>query len=84
MAGASTWRGYEGFGANNHIHTTRIISLSEDLPIKVEIIDTTEKIDAFLPHLEELAISGLIVREPVHVVLYGRGADQGPHTEEPV
>ena len=83
MAGASAWRGFEGFGANNHIHTTRILSLSEDLPVMVEIIDTTEKIDAFLPHLEELAISGLIVREPLHVVLYGQGAEQGPDTADP-
>ena len=76
MAGASAWRGFEGFGANNHIHTTRILSLSEDLPIMVEIIDTTEKIDGFLPQIEELGVSGLVVREPIQVVAYGtdRGA----------
>lgn len=71
MAGVSAWRGFAGYGVNNHIHTTRILSLSDDLPIKVEIIDTAEKIDGFMPQLAELAIEGLIVREPVQVVLYG-------------
>lgn len=72
LAGASAWRGFEGYGANSHVHTTRILSLSEDLPIKIEIIDTAAKIDAFLPVLAELAIEGLVIREPVDVVRYGR------------
>ncbi len=78
MAGASAWRGFEGYGANNHIHTTRILSLSEDLPIMVEIIDTTEKIDAFLPEIEALGVSGLVVREPIQVVAYGTDPSPDP------
>jgi PII-like signaling protein len=78
LAGASAWRGFEGFGANNHIHTTRILSLSEDLPIKVEIIDTSEKIDEFLPQIHELAVSGLVVREPIQVISYGAGLAPDP------
>jgi hypothetical protein len=78
MAGASAWKGFEGFGANRHVHTTRILSLSEDLPIVVQIIDSPEKIEAFLPQLEELAISGLVIRESVHVVSYGPAPAPGP------
>jgi len=77
MAGASAWKGFEGYGGNNHIHTTRILSLSEDLPVKVEIVDSTEKIDRFVAELADLAIEGLVVREPVHVVLYGQRAGNG-------
>jgi PII-like signaling protein len=78
MAGASAWKGFEGYGANNHIHTTRILSLSDDLPIMVEIIDTTEKIDAFLPQIRDLQVSGLVVREPIQVVSYGSGPAPDP------
>lgn len=74
LAGASAWRGFEGYGANNHIHTTRILSLSDDLPIKVEIIDTTQKIEAFLQEIQPLHMSGLVIREPVAVVSYGSDA----------
>ncbi len=68
LAGASAWRGFEGYGARNHIHTTRILSLSEDLPVKVEIVDTPERIDEFVASLADLEINGLVVREPVTVV----------------
>jgi hypothetical protein len=76
LAGASVFRGIEGFGASNHIHTTRILSLSEDLPIAVVVVDTTEKIDAFVAEIEPLVTEGLITVDDVHVVRYaGRRAD---------
>ena len=70
LAGASVFRGIEGFGASSRIHTARILSLSEDLPVAVVIIDTAEKIGAFLPQLDELVTGGLIVLEDVHVHRY--------------
>lgn len=70
MAGASVFRGIEGYGRANHIHTTRILSLSEDLPVTVVLVDAEEKVRAFLPELEELLTGGLAVIEPVEVVRY--------------
>ncbi len=70
LAGASVFRGIEGYGRANHIHTTRILSLSEDLPVLVIIVDAEEKVRAFLPQLEELLTGGLAVIEPVEVVRY--------------
>ena len=70
MAGASVFRGFEGFGAANHLHTTRMLSLSEDLPLVVIIIDTEEKIRGFLPQVEDLVTNGLITVEAVDVVRY--------------
>ena len=67
LIGARVFRGVEGFGATNHIHTTRILSLSEDLPISVVIVDTAERIQAFLPELDNLVSSGLITIEDVEV-----------------
>ncbi|NEE01723.1 DUF190 domain-containing protein [Phytoactinopolyspora halotolerans] len=78
LAGASVFRGVEGYGASNHIHTTRIFSLSEDLPMKVEIVDTAEKVDAFVAEIEPLIDEGLITLADVDVVRYaGRRGD--PH-----
>jgi PII-like signaling protein len=74
LAGASVFRGVEGYGASNHIHTTRILSLSDDLPIAIVIVDRREAIEAFLPQLDELIDEGLVVREDIEVVKYvGRG-----------
>jgi PII-like signaling protein len=70
LAGASVFRGVEGFGASSRIHTARILSLSEDLPVAVVIIDTAEMIEAFLPQLDELVTGGLIVVEDVDVRRY--------------
>lgn len=79
LTGASVFRGIEGFGASNHIHTTRILSLSEDLPVAVVLIDTAEKIDAFVAEVEPLITGGLITVEDVHVVRHaGRRADDPP------
>jgi len=76
LAGATVIRGVEGFGASNHLHTTRILSLSDDLPMVVIIIDTAESIEGFLPDLEELISEGLVIVDDVHVVRYvGRPAE---------
>ena len=70
LAGASVFRGIEGFGAASRIHTARILSLSEDLPVAVVIIDTVERIGAFLPQLDELVTGGLIILDDVQVHRY--------------
>ena len=75
LAGASVLRGIEGYGASSRIHTTRMLSLSEDLPIVIVIVDTEEKIRAFLPELDQLVGEGLVIVDPVEVIRYvGRGA----------
>lgn len=75
LAGASVFRGMEGFGASSRIHTTRILSLAGDLPIVIVIIDTDEKINAFLPELDDLVSEGMVVVDPVVVHRYaGRSA----------
>jgi hypothetical protein len=75
LAGATALRGYEGFGASSHIHTTRILSLTEDLPVVIVIVDAPEKIRGFLPEIEELVHEGLITLDEVEVVRYvGRPA----------
>ncbi len=70
LAGASVIRGCEGFGASSLIHTTRLLSLSEDLPVIVIMVDTEEKIRGFLPELEDLVDEGLIILDEVEVVRY--------------
>lgn len=80
MAGATVLRGIEGYGASNHIHTTRMLSLSEDLPLIVVIVDTQERIAQFLPELDEIVGDGMILLEDVEVVLYSgrKPADPAP------
>jgi uncharacterized protein len=76
IAGATVLRGIEGFGASNHVHTTRILSLSNDLPIIVVIVDEAERIDAFIPQLDELITEGLVIRDDVEVIKYvGRAGE---------
>src|SRR5512139_697601 len=70
LAGASVLRGIEGYGASSRIHTTRILSLSEDLPVVIVIVDTEEKVRAFLPQLDELVTEGLVIIDPVEVIRY--------------
>jgi uncharacterized protein len=70
LAGATVLRGVEGYGASNHIHTTRLLSLSEDLPVAVIIVDVDEAIRAFLPQLDELITEGLVIVDPVEVIRY--------------
>jgi PII-like signaling protein len=71
LAGASVFRGCEGFGSSSsRVHTSRILSLSEDLPVAVVIVDTAEKVEAFLPQVEEVLGDGLVTVEDVHVVTH--------------
>lgn len=71
LAGATVLRGTEGFGASNHIHTTRILSLSEDLPVVIVIVDEAGKVRDFLPQLDELVAEGLVILDEVEVYWYG-------------
>ncbi len=71
LGGATVLRGHIGFGHSSHIHTTKILRLSQDLPVVVEIVDSREKIDAFLPVLDGMMTSGLITIENVQVLQYG-------------
>ncbi len=73
MAGATVLRGIMGFGAASRIHTAKILRLSEDLPIVIEIVDTEEKIQAILPFLDENVKEGLITMEEVSVIKYRHG-----------
>jgi PII-like signaling protein len=75
LAGATVLRGPMGFGAASRMHTAKILRLSEDLPVVVEIVDAPDKINAFLPWLDQTMTSGLVTTEPVHVARYGRSAD---------
>jgi uncharacterized protein len=71
LGGATVLRGHIGFGHSSRIHTTKILRLSEDLPVVVEIIDSQEKIDAFLPVLDGMMSSGLVTMERAEVLQYG-------------
>ncbi|MFI6153899.1 DUF190 domain-containing protein [Kitasatospora sp. NPDC051170] len=78
LAGASVFRGIEGFGASSVVHTSRLLSLSEDLPVAVVIVDGEERVRAFLPQLDGLVAQGLVTLERCEVVRYaGRGGDGG-------
>lgn len=70
LAGATVLRGIESFGATSRIHTTRLLSLSEDLPVVVLIVDIAERINAFLPQLDELVSEGLVIMDDVEVIRY--------------
>jgi uncharacterized protein len=70
LAGASVLRGIEGYGASSRIHTTRLLSLSEDLPVAVVIVDQENRVRAFLPQLDELVTEGLVMIDPVEVIRY--------------
>jgi uncharacterized protein len=74
MAGATVLRGFLGFGANSRIHTSKILRLSEDLPIIVEIVDTEERIEALLPDLDKMIGEGLITLEKVRIIAYRHNA----------
>ena len=70
MAGATALRGLMGFGAHSRLHTAKVLRLSEDLPIVVEIVDTPEKIEGLLPKLDEMIEEGLVTLERVRVITY--------------
>jgi PII-like signaling protein len=76
LAGASVLRGIEGYGASSRVHTTRLLSLSQDLPIAIGIVDQEDRVRAFLPQLDELVSEGLVILDPVEVIRYvGRPAE---------
>lgn len=77
MAGATVIRGLEGFGAHSRLHTAKILRLSSDLPIIIEIVDTREKIEAFLPIVDEAIAEGLATVEDVEVRFYRSGNKPG-------
>jgi uncharacterized protein len=70
LAGASVLRGIEGYGASSRVHTTRLLSLSQDLPIAIVIVDQDDRIRAFLPQLDDLVTEGLVILDPVEVIRY--------------
>jgi len=72
MAGATVLRGPMGFGQSSRLHTSKILRLSEDLPFVIEIVDSEEKIDAFLPVLDGMMGSGLVTLEKAKVLRYGK------------
>jgi hypothetical protein len=75
LAGATVVRGIEGFGADSHLHTSRILRLSEDLPVVIEIVDTAEQIDRIVPILDEMVTEGMLTLERVQIVSYRSSAD---------
>jgi uncharacterized protein len=75
LAGATVLRGIEGFGADSHLHTSRILRLSEDLPVVIEIVDTPEQIDRIVPILDEMVAEGMLTLERVQIVSY-RSSDE--------
>jgi len=70
LAGATVWKGFMGFGAHSRMHTAKILELSQDLPIVLEIVDAREKIEAFVPLLDGLVGEGLVTVEPAQIILY--------------
>jgi PII-like signaling protein len=74
LACATVLRGAMGFGASSRLHTTKILRLSEDLPLVIEIVDSEDKINSFLPTLDQMMTSGLITLEKVQVLQYGAKA----------
>jgi uncharacterized protein len=77
LAGATVLRAIEGFGAKSHLHTARILRLSEDLPLVIEVIDTAERIESFLPILDEMVSDGLVTLERVDIVTYRAEREDG-------
>ncbi|WP_435842694.1 DUF190 domain-containing protein [Streptomyces fradiae] len=77
LAGASVFRGVEGFGASSVVHTSRLLSLSEDLPVAVVIVDDDARVRAFLPRLAGLVDGCLVTLERVEVLRYGGGGSGG-------
>src|SRR5271154_2211646 len=78
LAGATVLRGLVGFGHSSRIHTSKILRLSQDLPLIIEIVDTDEKIKAFLPTLDAIMPSGLVTLEKVQVLQYGKSIKHAP------
>jgi len=74
LAGATVLRGPMGFGAKSHLHTAKILRLSTDLPMVIEMVDSAERISLLLPHLDEMVVEGLVTLEDVQVIKYHDGS----------
>jgi PII-like signaling protein len=74
LAGATVFRGMMGFGASSRLHTTKVLRLSDDLPVVIEIVDKVDRIDAFIPVLDQMVSEGMITVEPVHILAYRNGS----------
>ncbi|MFA5357076.1 MAG: DUF190 domain-containing protein [Candidatus Omnitrophota bacterium] len=70
MAGATAIKGFLGFGRKSHMHTAKLLRMSEDLPIIIEIVDSEEKINQFIPQLDNMVKEGLITLEKAKVIMY--------------
>lgn len=75
LAGATVWKGFMGFGAHSRLHTAKILRLSEDLPIVIEIVDSAERIAEFLPDLDGMIGEGLVTLERAEILIY-RGPEK--------
>jgi uncharacterized protein len=83
LAGATVLRGPMGFGKSSHLHTTKILRLSYDLPLVIEIVDTEEKINAFLPVFNKMMNGGLVTLEKVRVIDYCASQENGGGAGQP-
>ena len=78
LAGATVLRGPMGFGHSTRLHSTKILDVRENLPLVIEIVDTEDKIKAFLPVLDDMMPSGLVTLEKVQVLMYGEHVKHAP------
>lgn len=78
MAGATVLRGPMGFGAHSHLHTAKVLRLSEDLPIIIEIVDSKEKIDELMPEIDIMVQDGMVTLERVQIIKYRAEGPKGP------
>ena len=76
LGGATVFRGLMGYGAHSRVHTAKVLRLSEDLPIVIEIVDSPEKIEAFLPGLDRMMVEGLVTVERAKVLIYRPGKEK--------
>jgi uncharacterized protein len=78
MAGATVVRGMMGFGADSRLHTAKVLRLSEDLPIVIEIVDKPERIETLIPELDRMVTEGMITLEKVHILAYRHNDGASP------
>ncbi|MCC7519023.1 MAG: DUF190 domain-containing protein [Verrucomicrobiae bacterium] len=78
LAGATLFRGAMGFGKSSHLHTSKVLRLSYDLPVVIEIVDAEEKIQAFLPALDSMLKGGLVTLQKMRVIAYRAGQETPP------
>ena len=84
LAGATVLRGTEGFGANSVMHTSHLLEMSTDLPIVIEIVDSEDKINSILPHLENMVQEGMITMEHVVILMYRHNDAAASHAARPI